>query len=199
MHPVEHKLKYVILPYLVSAELLKKWKPLQVYTFYLYSAETFTLLAGIGLANPIVAFLNGGNLTSSSNSSNSSQSIIQFLGSGYAATLSIILLIAWGILKFYVKNQQLDRRCSLLRSCIQQCAQFSIKVRSAINSDNPMPALISIQEKLSDLIERNIVENAWPYAGPAPKIEEIVDNYCDRLIAPFKDQWIVPPIQLPKT
>jgi hypothetical protein len=195
MHPVEHKLKYVICPYLITAQRLKKWRPMQVYTFYFYCGEIFVLLAGFGLANPIVAFLAHGELARIPEYSSDPQTIIQFLGSGYSAALGILLLLTWGILKIYIRKEELEKRCNLLRSCLLQCSQFTIKVRSAIDQGNPMPALTDIHLKLSDLVERNSIERAWPYDGPEPGIQKIVNDYCDEMIAPFKEHWEEPPDQ----
>ena len=198
MHAIEHKLKYEIYPYLVTAQQLKKWRPLLVYNVYVYCGELFVLLAGFGVANPLMSALTGNDVNKIAAASSSKQTVIQFLGSGYAALLAVVLLLVWGTIKFYVRREELEKRSNLLRSCILQCSQFENKVHNAVPHDDPMSELLDVQEKLSDLIERNIVERAWPFPGPEPGIQHLVDQQVDVLIEPFKRSWKTGPDQRPK-
>jgi hypothetical protein len=45
MHPVERKLRYEILPYLVSAQHLRSWRPMKIYRFHAYAGEVFVCLS----------------------------------------------------------------------------------------------------------------------------------------------------------
>jgi len=186
MHAVERKLRYEMLPYLVTAQRLKAWPPMRIYATYLYAAELFVLLAGFGVATPVMRFLSG-NPAGSGDAKQ--QTIVEFLGSGYMAFLSLVLLVIWGLLKFYVKTEDLPKKCNLLQSCISQCAGFGVQIRRAVADPNPMPTLIVIQAKLSDLVERNVAEGAWPYDGPEPGIQSLVDQQYEDLVAPFRGNW----------
>jgi len=188
MHQVEHKLKYEIVPYLLTADRLRTWRPLRIYTFYVYFGEVFVLLAGFGLANPIMTFLTNGSVNNVTQASDK-LTVIHFLGSGYAALVGICLLLGWGVLKFYVRREELEKRCNLLKSCILQCAQFNAKLHRAVAEEEPMGELKEIDERMADLVVQNILERAWPYNGPEPGIQPLVDSYCDELIAPFKGRW----------
>jgi len=184
MGAIERKLRHEILPYLITAEHLRRWRPLRIYTFYVYAGEVFVLLAGLGIATPITRALADGKGSTSTGYSQ----LLDVLGSGYMAAASIALLLIWGLLKFYVRTEDLPKRCNLLKSSIRQCSQLSFQVKQAVAKPDPMPSLISIQDKLSYLIDRSIAEDAWP--DPVfPDIDHEVDKYLTGLIAPHKANW----------
>jgi len=204
MHRVEKKVRDEIGPYLLTGMRLRRWRPFWVYSFYVYFAEVFVLLAGFGIANPVMTFLAGGQASKPAGPGGQSQgTVVGFLGSGTAALLAIGLLLVWGVLKFYVRQADLEKRCSLLRSCRLQCIQFSNKVRVVLAQTKPMPALIDIQNKLNDLVERNIIEGSWPYDGPEPavmshpkdpnnpvsKLPSLAEEYCEQLVSPHRLNW----------
>jgi len=189
MHAVEHKVRYEIVPYLVTAERLKLWPPLRIYILYAYLGEFFILLAGFGIAGPVMNFLNPAGAQSSTGKNSVIDSLVHFLGSGYLLIAALSLLVAWGLLKFYIRTEELEKRCNLLRSCMRQCWAMAVDLRGAVAEPNPMPRLLHIQQKLSDLVERNIVERAWVYAPFAPNIGPDVERECEDLIGPFRGNW----------
>lgn len=203
MHRVEKKVRDEIGPYLLTGMRLTRWWPFWVYLFYTYFAEVFVLLAGFGIANPVMAFLAGGQTSKTTTPSQAQSSVVDFLGSSTASMLAIGLLVIWGVLKFYVRQADLEKRCSLLRSCRLQCIQFSNRIRLVLAKPAPMQELLDIQAKLSDLVERNIIEGGWPYDGPEPavlvrqkdlkregeELPSLADKYCEQLVKLHRSTW----------
>ena len=202
MHPVEQKLRTEICLYLVTVDRLWRWRPFWVYMAYVYCGEIFLILAGFGLANPVMTFLTGGQETGGQGKKPSDAAqqgtVLEFLGTGTAAVIAIFLLLLWGLLKFYVQQEDLVKRCSLLRSCRLQCAQLAHRMRNALANANPMDALIDIQTKLADLIDRNIIERAYSYDGFEPGSGLLIQAYCDNLVDFYSANWDpAPPAQRP--
>jgi len=190
MDPIESKVKNDILRYLVSAERHRSWPPLWIYTLYSYLGEVFILLAGIGIANPVLNYLN--NDADSKREAGRNALIpflVKFLKSDSAVFASLFLLVVWGLIKFYIRTEDLEKRCNLLRSCMTQCKGFSVQLHQALAEADPMPKLIVIQQKLSDLVERNVIERAWIFAPFAPGIGPAVDKECADLVGPYRGKW----------
>jgi hypothetical protein len=198
MHPVELKLRSQICPYLVTVNRLWRWKPFWVYLAYVYFGEIFLLLAGFGIANPVMTFLTAGQGAGGQAKKPADDAaqgtVVEFLGSSTAGVIGLVFLVLWGLLKFYVQKEDLEKRCSLLRSCRLQGAQLANRMRHALPNPDPMPALIDIQEKLEDLIDRNVIERAYPYDGWEPGIDSLIKAYCDNLVAFYSGYWQPAPI-----
>jgi hypothetical protein len=189
---IERKLS-VICPYLVTAKHLGSWGPYVVYTGYSYLGEVFVLLAGFGIANPVLAFLSNGQDAPGAKHAHSS-SVVDFVGSSLAGWLSVGLLVIWGLVKFYISREDLEKRCSLLKSYRRQCAQLEIQLWRALGTDNPMPALVVVQTKLEDLVDRSIAERAIPDGAIDEKFNDEAGQYSQALVTKYGSNWTnVPP------
>jgi len=191
MHPIERKLRVEICPYLVTAKRLSRWRPYRVYLGYSYLGEVFVLLAGFGFANPVTSFLSGGQ--GNSQSGEKVVTVAQFLAGSWVGWTALILLLIWGVVKFYIRREDLEKRCSLLKSCQQQCAQLEYQLRKALPVSDPMEELTKIQTKIGDLVDVNIAERSWCHSGPEPGIDTLVDKYCSELVSSFSGYWIPAP------
>jgi len=193
-HPIERKLRIEICPYIVTSKHLRKWPPYFIYMAYSYVGEVFVLLAGFGFANPIMSFLTAGQAVAAKEAVEQEPTIVKFLSGSDIGWISLILLLIWGLLKFYIKTEDLEKRCSLLKSYIQQCAQFEFRLIRALALEEPMDEVIKIHTKLMDLVDRNIAERSLLDTGIDSKFDDETKQYCDRLIAKYSDNWKQPPI-----
>lgn len=195
--PIERKLRVEICPYLVTARHLGEWTPYRVYTAYSYFGEAFVLLAGFGLSNPVITFLTGGQApgVKSNPPPATESSIIEFLSSSNLAWVSVGLLMVWGLVKFYVRHEDLEKKCNLLISYRRQCSQLEFKLRQALANENPMPHLVELQTKLSDLVDRNIAEGSIPNFGIDGALSEQTKEYVDNLVRDFSGHWAAVPEQ----
>ncbi|SFI70934.1 hypothetical protein [Nitrosomonas sp. Nm34] len=191
MHPIERKLRVEICPYLITGKRLNKWTPYRVYIAYSYLGEVFVLLAGFGIANPVMVFLSGGQGTSAPVGNPST--VAEFLSGNWLGWMAIVLLVIWGLIKFYIRSEDLEKRCSLLRSCKQQCMQIEYQLLQVLATETPMEKLPTLQAKLYELVDRNIAERSWQFSGPEPGIENEVDAYCNQLISKYSSFWLPAP------
>lgn len=187
MEPIARKIS-VICPYLITAKHLRRWPPFVVYTLYSYLGEIFVLLAGFGIANPVMAFLAGGQ-NSTATTPKPAGSVVGFLGGSWTGWVALALLILWGLLKFYIVRSDLEKRCSLLKSYRRQCAQFDEQVRVALRTPNPMPELVQIQTKLERLVDTSIVEQAIPDDPVNSRYDAETEKYCRDLITKHRENW----------
>jgi hypothetical protein len=61
-----------------------------------------------------------------------------------------------------------------------------------LSEPNPIPKLTQIQEKVYEIVDRGIVEDAWPYNPIAPNISMEVKKKVEELVTRFGDKWSVP-------
>ena len=170
MSPIQQKLQTAFYPYLMTARHLRQATSYRLYTAYAYLGEVFVLLAGLGLANPVIRFL-GGRAANAAGTEAPEPSVAAFLSGSAFGWVGIACLVIWGLLKFYVQSEELDKRCSLVKSYCRQCLQIEFAVHNALQLPDPMPALIQQQAKLSDLIDRNIAEGALTNNGIDDRFE----------------------------
>lgn len=188
-NPVERKLSDELIPYFVSADRLKFWPPYWVYIAHKYLNEVFVLLIGLGFSNPVLKFLTkgdgaGANQSFGPNVAGSLPSKLLVVG-----TLS---LVAWGLLKFYIKTTNIETRCTLTQSSRRHFRQLHLQLMRCLSEKDPMPKLTQIQEKVYEIVDRSIVEDAWPYDPVAPHSEDETRNRVDSLVSRFGHNWSVP-------
>lgn len=192
---VSDKLRDTIYPYIITADELRFWWPLVIYEFYAYTSELFVLIAGLGLHNPVVSWLNGGTSPNigTTTAATPQKSVLEFLGSDYFALIALVILCGWGLFKFFISREQLEKKCNLLKSFIKQCEQLSVAVENCLGQSDPMPELVAIHKKLSDGVSQNKSEGAWPSFIFKPGIDARVNELCNLAEARYGSQWEPPP------
>jgi hypothetical protein len=188
-HPVEKKLRSQILPYLVMAEKLDEWKLIWIYTVYRYCGEFFLLVGGIGLSNPIINYLTGSSGVATDSASGTQSTIIGYLSGNPYAWIFIFLILAWGLVKFYVNQNDLEKKYTLAKSCQLQCRKCDKDMHDVLSQKNPIPDLDSIRTRISAVIDRNIIEDAWPFHSDDPSITKRVDEIAVQLVKKFQGEW----------
>jgi hypothetical protein len=187
MRDIERKLRVEICPYIVTAQILDRWWPYRTYVVYSYVGEIFVLLAGFGFANPVITFLSDNSMATAPN--HNQATVATFLQGSQSGWIALMLLVIWGLVKFYIGREDLEKRCSLLSSCKLQFRQLENQLRKVLADPKPMEKLLELQLKLVELVDRNIAEESWQYNGPAPDIDPLVERYCADLVATFSPFW----------
>jgi hypothetical protein len=185
---IAQKLRTQFCPYLITARHLNRHHSYLFYIAYSYLGEIFVLLAGFGLANPVMAFLSGGQSTRQVSGSNAT-TVVDFLSSSVLGWVSLCLLVLWGLAKYYVRREGLEKVCTLVVSYQRQCSQIERAIREALSEANPMPKLIEQQRRLSDLVDRTIAEGAVPGNGIDESLKGESEDYCQQLVAEFFSHW----------
>jgi hypothetical protein len=165
-----------------------------IYTIYSYIGEVFVLLAGFGMASPVMAFLAGDERTPPARKI-SDGTIAQFLGGSWMGYVGLSLLVLWGLMKYFVVHEDLEKRCSLLKSYRRHCAQLRERVRRVLQTSDPMPELIQIQMILESLVDRSIAERAIPDDPVDEKLKGTTEKYCNELIDGCRSYWTASPAQ----
>ena len=189
-NPVKRKLSSELIPYFISADKLRSWKPLWIYTLHRYLNEVFVLLIGLGFSHPILTFLS--NFGVAESQSGKGPTVTSVLSPTWLLVLATVCLVLWGLLKFYIKTTNLEARCALTQSCRRHFRHLQLQLVRCLSEPNPISKLTEIQEKIYEIVDRSIVEDAWPFNPIAPKISEEVKKKVDELVTRFGDRWSVP-------
>jgi hypothetical protein len=181
------KLRDHLAPYIITAQRLGKWRPYTIYTTYSYLGEVFVLLAGMGVAHPVFAAFAGKGSGAEVSSTGPPSSAV--------GLISICLFLIWGLVKYYIRSEDLERKCSTLRKCRADFRSYEHRMRKALAEPLPMPALTELHREIGSLVDRQISEDVWPYPGPEPGISEIVIEFCNQLEREFGHIWVAAPPQ----
>lgn len=176
MHPVESKLRTELIPYFVSAEKLR-WRLLYVaYEIYAYASDLLAALVGLGFASPILQAMQGNKIE------------LQGL-----PVMGVVALLIWITLKIYISRNEGEKRSTLAKSCRRQFRKFSAELNRGLATPTPMPQLVKLQEEITSLVDRHIMEDAWPWAPLAKNIESRVEREVKALCDQYGSGWAKPP------
>jgi hypothetical protein len=192
-HPVKRKLEQAILPYVVSAEKLKRQPAYVTYDVYSYAHELLIAVVALGVAPPLLS-LFASDAGSSGNPSTVSSALDALKKAPpWLAVISVVALAIWLLLKLFISRENVAKRAVLARSCRKEMRQLSLNLRDELQSANPMPGLQGIQEAISELVHRHIQEESWPWDGPSDNIDRPLRERLDRLCHQFEQNWLPVP------
>ncbi len=188
MEAIKRKLERDIVPWLESAEKYTSWTLFRMYSLYFWLGELFVFLVGLGFSHP--AFRVLAPQAAKETGTPPGQPIIASLGEGIMFWLALIGLVAWGLLKVYVMKNDLEKRCSLIKSGVRQFRQFRRQLNTILQNANPMEGLLQLQEAINETVDRMNGEDAWPWPrGLALGIEALVAEEVDRYVREYADSW----------
>src|SRR5579885_573809 len=134
--PVVRKLANEILPWFVSAEELRK-KPLYVaHKAYSWTRDTLAGLTGFGLSHPLAKVIAGEG--TDLGAAISKMPVWLMILTGAAAT-------AWVVLKAFVTKDDGEKKAMLAASCRKEFMSLNLRLRSALQHQRPLKALVAIQ------------------------------------------------------
>lgn len=182
---IKNKIRDGFSPYLVTAKHHHRWMPYRIYIGYSYFGELCVAFAGFGLATPLSKLIADANAASNPIASSSG---INALGS-----FSVLILFAWILTKVYIHRENLEKRCSLLSSYRLQCRRIEAELQNALREADPIPKLLVLQSKLSDLVDRSIAEDAVSGTGVNEKLQSEWEKYAETLIRLHGANWAPAP------
>ena len=103
---------------------------------------------------------------------------------------TLVFALAWIVLRVAFNREEGQKRAVLARSCTQMMKQVEAKLHRVLLKQDPMAGLNGlVDEQIAPTVDRNIQENAWPWAGPAPDIDQEVEKQLVRLCSKFESNW----------
>jgi hypothetical protein len=187
MTQVEQKLRRDIVSWIESAERLTTTRLFIVYSLYFWLGELFVLLVGLGFSHPAFRVLAPQSIQKADTLGNSP--IISGLGEGILFWVAVVGLLSWGLLKLYTQRNDLEKRCSLMKSGLRQFRQFRGRLPEILLETNPLDQLTELQREINAQVNRMVGEDAWPWRGPAPDIGPIVDTEVRSYVERYGDNW----------
>ncbi len=155
---VVYNIRYQIAPYIIAAELLADVPEYTIYRLYTYVRSLLAAIVGLGIAPPILRYLDtktpelGGQVPSSEPFTISNVS--------YVGLAALICLTAFWV---YVNQYDLDKRAVLADSCIAQFKGFYLKLLRVITANNAGAELNSLSNEIATVVQRQIAEKAWTF------------------------------------
>jgi hypothetical protein len=186
---VENKIRYSIVPYLVSGELLKKSPINRLYEVYQYCEYIFAALVGVGVSTPLLRQLMAVHDPASGSSKASASANLTDLTFVWP---TFFALLVWIGLNAYLKINDGQKRALLARSCSGQLQRQAFLTHEAVKIEDAQDALnklVEIQQAVTQIVDRAIPEGAWPWSGPAPNIDRAVNERTASLVLMFPAGW----------
>jgi len=184
--PVVRKLANEILPWFVSAEELRK-KPLYVaHKAYSWTRDTLAGLTGFGLSHPLAKVVAGESTD---------------LGAAIAKMPHWLMIltagaaVSWVVLKAFVTKDDGEKKAMLAASCRKEFMSLNLRLRSALQHQRPLKALVAIQAEVTAIVDRHIAEGSWAFENDdilAPKIHEKVRRRTIDLVTQHLSSWEEP-------
>ncbi len=182
-NPIRTKLEG-LLAYTMSARRLRR-QPFYVgYRSYSYLRDLAAGLVGVGLTFPLLPFI--------ARSEQNTELMTAVSGLAVPPPVKVVTILAgvtWVVLRVVVGHEQWEKRATLARSCIHRFKQLEARLLRSLESRDPMPELLEIQREMNALVDRSIQEEAWPWAGIAPTVDQAAVKRADELSQRFGGDW----------
>jgi hypothetical protein len=188
-HVVKRTLERDVLPYLISARQLKKQWFYRVHSVFGYTTDVVVALAAIGISSPLFRLLAS---TGSAGDAAKPPTIASVLASVPSVLVypAAVLIVTWVIIRVAFNREEGQKRAVLARSCTQVLHQAEAGLPTALGAANPMPALTEMLEKrIRPTVDRNILEESWPWSPFAPSIDADVKKEVTRLVSLYEGDW----------
>lgn len=191
-HPVRRKLRQEIIPYVVSADLLRKAWYYRLHAFYSYWGDMIAGLSALGIGHPLInAFLPP-------NSENKGVSVdLSKIIEGSSAWFLIpgfISALAWFGARMIFTREDGRTKAVLARSCCRSFQQIELKLHLILIGSYPMPELSDLAlTQVQPLVDRGIQDGFWIWAGPAPEIDSNVEIKLGAFCEKYENNWVAAP------
>ena len=174
-----NNIQHQIVPYIISADLLPKLPQYTLFRVYSYLRALLAGIVGLGIAPPVIAYLNRVAETSPQ----AGQTPVTVPpGLNYVAITAAILLTAFAI---YVNQTNLDKRAVLADSCSAEFRGLYAKLlQLAARSD--VSQLDALSNQIATVVQRHIAEKDWVFEHViAPGIAEQARSMTDDVLSRF--------------
>lgn len=187
-HPVKMKLRNEILPWVESASLLSKQWFYRLHILFGYATDVTIGLGSIGIGIPLLALLTQPIESKTPSTTN----VLTLLPRDprWLYYLTALCVVGWIVLRVAFSREEGQKRAVLAKSCRQTMKQVEARLYQVLAQQDPMPELNKIlDEQITPSVDRNIQEYAWPWSGPAPDVDRLVEAKLEILCKKFSSQW----------
>jgi hypothetical protein len=187
-HPVKQKLKDQILPWLESAKLLHKQWFYRLHVLFGYATDVTVALGAIGISFPLITILTQPSGKADGANANVLAAIPH--NSRWLYLFIAACVVAWVILRVTFNREDGAKKAVLAKSCRQTMKQLEAKLFHILTQTDPMLDLNKmVVEQIAPTVDRNIQEGSWPWPGPAPGIDPVVNERLRDLCERFSSRW----------
>jgi hypothetical protein len=155
-----------------------------------YTTDLVVALTAIGVASPLLRLFGGSGETGTEGEKVSTlaealKAVPYWL---YYPTGALVIL--WVVLRVAFIRVEGQKRAVLAKSCTEALRGTEARLPRTLGQPDPMPDLNELLEKqIASTVDRNIQEEAWPWAPFAPNINDEVDKELDRLCTQYESDW----------
>ncbi len=181
---VERQLKQIIIPYLVSAEMLPKHALYRTYNYFSFLQAYLAALVGFGMAPQVLIWYN--KLIGNTPTKNEAA----FSTSGLGVTAIMVGAVLVGLSVFY-KAQKAPSRTILAKTCRLELLEIDTELDKVLQFSTPNDEIINLQNKAVAIVNRyRGHDESWPWGKFADGIDDEVTKRVTALktkFGPWKD------------
>jgi hypothetical protein len=173
-HYVLKKVCNQLLPWLVASPRIKRQWFVGLSVGYGYLGDLGAALAGLGIGAPLIGVAQHGVKAGSQ--------LTDVLGNGPWTWLGLIGLIAWAVVRLVVQREEVNQRATAARAFVAAMKSLSLELHMALFDADPMPKIVSIQQRIDAKIREANDAGVWPFS-PLPKDDEQARLLAERVAA----------------
>ena len=188
-HLVRRTLQRDVLPYLLSARRLRRQWFYRLHVVFGYATDLIAAFAAIGVATPFLSLLGAVGQPPDHSVSPSMASSLKTLPTWLIYPAAVVV-VAWIVLRVAFNREEGQKRAVLAKSCTRVLHRVEAQLADALAKADPMPALTELLETdIRPSVDRNIQEDAWPWAPFAPQIDDEVAHELEVLCKRYERDW----------
>jgi hypothetical protein len=178
---VVNNIRYQIVPYVISASMLPRTAEYTLYRFFCYVRAFLAGLVGLGVAPPLLIYLN----KVAQQGSHLNESSLQVPGGlNYMAIAAAVVLMA---ISAYSAQTGLDKRAVLADSCSAEFRGHYAKLLTIVSEPDCRDKLDGLSNEIATNVQRHIAEKSWTFKDViAPDIEQRTEELTDDLLLRIK-------------
>lgn len=187
-HRILHRLNNELLDWIVAGESVRRQWFVRLATIQAYGGEIASLLAGLGIGAPLVAYLKG-SATGGGDALEILRKVVppQFFGVG------IVAIVIWGALRAVAVREDVAARALFARDFGRAMQTQYLNLLEALRGSDPLPKLAAIQQA----VDRKVLEASdkgilgWdklpPAKDPARELEK--GRRIDHIRSVYAANW----------
>lgn len=178
---VVRKLAHEILPYVISAERLRRVPRYVAWYTFTWVRDILAFLSGTGAAGHTTWKAVAGDAPL--------PPTLVGLPTGIAVVIAVVAA-AYAVLRAIVARDDGEKKAVLATSCRRDFQILGRRLRTALGKSDPMPDLVSLQAEIHAVVDRHMGEGSWPFQDTfADGISEDVASRTSSLVAQYHSFW----------
>lgn len=186
-HPVKRKLRNEILPYFVTARMLRKKWFFVTYSLFGYTTDILVALTALGVVSPVISGIFASSQTSGGKSTSLADLTATLPKELYYPVLLVVL--AWIFLRVAFIREDGQKRAILAKSCYQVVRSAEASLPGILGKSDPMSDLSKLYKDFWPTVQGSIQQDAWVWTPFAPGIENEVESWLEELCRRYEDGW----------